>query len=267
MRIQTVSVKPPVHWEEFERHANTIHHGKTKVWNSGGLEPPGCEALQRAARWVDDEAVVWWGDATSPPEQQGIRALGTPPRHPDFIRHFLGKKSDAQSCLFERTPSVGELQTALLLLVHCAAAKPNFLLRIVSPTFTSAYAAQCDTVKRCRWRLTGESEPNQPRRGWQNKAVGVLDNKFFTEEWPTPSRQESPDQVPDKAPCSPFRSLPSPRTVSLGSTPRLSACSSCALHFPLPLSARQCGHPLAALDGRKLEFLPMVCLFTEVHNW
>ena len=37
--------------EQLERHAHiSIHHGKTKVWNSGGLEPAGCPALQRVAR-------------------------------------------------------------------------------------------------------------------------------------------------------------------------------------------------------------------------
>ena len=37
--------------EELERHANiSIHHGKTKVWNSGSLEPAGCQALQGCTR-------------------------------------------------------------------------------------------------------------------------------------------------------------------------------------------------------------------------
>ena len=62
--------------EELERHAHiSIHHGKTKVWNSGGLEPAGCQHSRGLhLRW--EEAVVWRGDATLPPEQQGIRVLG-----------------------------------------------------------------------------------------------------------------------------------------------------------------------------------------------
>ena len=101
----------------------------------GGLEPAGCPALQRVGR----EVKQWWrGDATLPLEQQGIRVLGTPVGHPNFIHHFLRKKSDAHSRLFERIPSVGDLQAAWLLLLYCAAAKPNFLLRTVSPAFTSA---------------------------------------------------------------------------------------------------------------------------------
>ena len=36
-----------------------------------------------------------------------------------------------------------------------------------------------------------ESQPNQPRRGWQTKAGGAVDNKFFSQEfWPVLSGQE-----------------------------------------------------------------------------
>ena len=80
--------------------------------------------------------------------------------HPDFIRRFLGKKYDAHSRLFERIPSVGDLQAALLLLLYCAAAKPNFLLRTVSPAFTSAYAGQHDfQMWSCLSRVLGGTCP------------------------------------------------------------------------------------------------------------
>ena len=102
---------------------------------------------------MDEEAVVW----------RGIRVLGTPVGHPDFIRHFLQKKSDVHSRLFERIPSVGDLQAAWLLLLYCAAAKPNFLLRTVSPAFTSAYAAQHDfQMWRCLSRVLGISAHTVP---------------------------------------------------------------------------------------------------------
>ena len=36
-----------------------------------------------------------------------------------------------------------------------------------------------------------ESEPNQPRHGWQKKAAGAVDNKFFSEKFfPALSGQE-----------------------------------------------------------------------------
>ena len=39
--------------------------------------------------------------------------------------------------------------------------------------------------------VDNESEPNQPQRGWQKKAAGIVDNKFFSKEfWPTLSGSE-----------------------------------------------------------------------------
>ena len=44
--------------EELARHAHiSIHHGKTQVWNRGGI------ALTRVARLVKPEAVGWRGGA------------------------------------------------------------------------------------------------------------------------------------------------------------------------------------------------------------
>ena len=38
-----------------------MHHGKTQVWNRGGVVPDGIEELTAAARLVKPEAVVWRG--------------------------------------------------------------------------------------------------------------------------------------------------------------------------------------------------------------
>ena len=40
----------------------SLNHGKARAWNKGGFFPPGCEALQEAARVDDPWAVVWKGD-------------------------------------------------------------------------------------------------------------------------------------------------------------------------------------------------------------
>ena len=45
-----------------------LHHGKTKVWNRGGHEPPACIALQARARLSDEDAIVWRGNHTLPNE-------------------------------------------------------------------------------------------------------------------------------------------------------------------------------------------------------
>ena len=53
--------------QELQAHAHiSVHHGKTQVWNRGGVEPEGVEELTRRARLVKRDAVVWKGDPTLP---------------------------------------------------------------------------------------------------------------------------------------------------------------------------------------------------------
>ena len=48
--------------EELATHPHIhVHHGKTQVWNRGGVEPSGMEEIARAARVVKPDAVVWRG--------------------------------------------------------------------------------------------------------------------------------------------------------------------------------------------------------------
>ena len=93
--------------------------------------------------------------------------------------------------------------------------------------------------------VDNESEPNQPRRGWQKKAAGAVDNKFFSEElWPALSGQERALIRSQTGPLSamPFISLPTNRFSRFDSQRVLLLRR---LHLPL-LSARQCpcGRPL-----------------------
>ena len=157
VRILISSAKPTVPWERNSRDTRTFPStmGRPKCGTAVVLSP---QTVQHS-RGLH----VRWMNATLPHEQQGIRVLGTPAGHPDFTRHFLGKKSDAHSRLFERIPSVGDLQAAWLLLLYCADAKPNFLLRTVSPAFTAAYAAQHDfQMRRCLSRVLGISAHTVP---------------------------------------------------------------------------------------------------------
>ena len=61
-------------------------HGKTQVWNRGGIEFEGMEDL---AQRVKPDAVVWKGDPHCFSSQQGLRVLGDP----NFIKEFFVKKS------------------------------------------------------------------------------------------------------------------------------------------------------------------------------
>ena len=99
-----------------------VHGGKTQVWNRSGIRPEGCDALERIAQAADPRARVWRGSGETDllPSQQGIVVLGTPLGDPAFIQARLEKKADAQRTLLERIPMVTDLQSAWLILVHCA---------------------------------------------------------------------------------------------------------------------------------------------------
>ena len=56
---------------------------KTHVWNSAGVKPDVCDALQRIAQASDPSARVWRGSEL-PPTVQGVEVLGTPLGHPGF---------------------------------------------------------------------------------------------------------------------------------------------------------------------------------------
>ena len=57
--------------------------------------------------------------------------LGTP-GDPTFIQAHLEKKADEQRTLLESIPMVTDLQSAWLILLHCASARANHLLRVAA---------------------------------------------------------------------------------------------------------------------------------------
>ena len=58
--------------------------------------------------------------------------------------------------LLDRIPHVADLQCALLLLLFCAACRPNYVLRVVHPDAIREFAAQFDEdARRCLGRLLG----------------------------------------------------------------------------------------------------------------
>ena len=53
-----------------------LHQDKTQLWNREGVVPQGWETLTAAARELDPSAVVWKGDPSLPPSEQGVKILG-----------------------------------------------------------------------------------------------------------------------------------------------------------------------------------------------
>ena len=132
--------------QEFWSRANIrVHHGKTKVWNRAGAEPRGCAELTAAARRVKENATVWVGDRSLPSAAQGMRVLGSPIGHLDFVRSFLEKKTAEHSVLLKRIPAVPDLQSAWVLFLFCVAPRYNFWLRTVPPELVEAFATARDT--------------------------------------------------------------------------------------------------------------------------
>ena len=97
-----------------------IHQGKTQIWNQAGEKPEGCEELERVAVAADPTAVVWRGSEELPSHKRGMKVLGTPLGHADFIRDHLEKTAAKHQVLLDRIPLVEDVQSAWLLLVHCA---------------------------------------------------------------------------------------------------------------------------------------------------
>ena len=126
--------------EALQPHAGiSIHGGKTKVWNMSGQRPPVCDVLEEIARISDPTAQVWRGSGVAT-ERQGIKILGTPVGHPDFVRKHLADLADEQRVLLERIPRLQDVQGAWFLLVHCASARANYFVRCVRPEAVLEYA-------------------------------------------------------------------------------------------------------------------------------
>ena len=121
-----------------------LHSGKTQVWNKSGTRPQACDALERVARTVNPRAVVWRGSQLLAHEQ-GIKVLGTPMGHPAFVAAHLERTTAEHQVLLDRIPHVPDVQSAWLLLLHCASARANYLLRVVSPEQVQEFAGNHDT--------------------------------------------------------------------------------------------------------------------------
>ena len=145
---------------EMWDHKIQLHKGKTQLWNRGGIAPQGWETLTAAARELDPSAVVWKGDPSLPPSEQGVKILGIPLGHPENVQNQLQRVSASHRQLLERIPSVQDLQAAWLLLLYCAGTRANFLLRAIPPAQTEEYAVNhTASLKECLTRILGADIP------------------------------------------------------------------------------------------------------------
>ena len=66
--------------------------------------------------------------------------MGAPLEHQDYVRRFLNKVSEKHQILFQRIPQLSDVQSAWLLLVHCAGTRANNTLRCFDPEAVEAFA-------------------------------------------------------------------------------------------------------------------------------
>ena len=76
---------------------------------------------------------------------KGSRFYGAPLGHEEFVAAHLEKTLRKHQALFDAIPSVPDVQSAWLLLLHCASSRANYLLRVVRPEWTVHFAHSHDT--------------------------------------------------------------------------------------------------------------------------
>ena len=110
-----------------------------------GMRPAG--NLSCARPWTgllqNPEAKVWRGSEV-PVDRQGVKVLGAPIGHPVFVAVQLSAVAEHQETLLQRIPLMPDLQSAWLLLLHCAGARATYFLRVVNPEAALDYATLHD---------------------------------------------------------------------------------------------------------------------------
>ena len=85
-----------------------------------------------------------------PTHEQGIKVLGTPFGHEDFVAAHLESVLAEHHTFISRIPEVKDVQSAWLLLLHCASARACHLTRVVRPSAVGDFTETHDkTLWQC----------------------------------------------------------------------------------------------------------------------
>ena len=118
--------------QELWAHARIrVRGGETHIWNRAGTKPQVCDILQRQA-----EEILKQGSGEgpkSPPQNRGSKCWGLLWGHEDFVNQHLERTRQKHRKLLSRIPTLPDVQSAWLLLLHCASTRANYLLRVVRP--------------------------------------------------------------------------------------------------------------------------------------
>ena len=97
----------------------------------------GPKALTEAAQRLDFNAIVWRGDVSLPTQDQGVMVLGIPMGHLEFVR-------SRQQVWRNTTVWCHNLWGML----HCALARPNYMLRVVHVVLSAKFPVHHDATMR-----------------------------------------------------------------------------------------------------------------------
>jgi hypothetical protein len=137
----------------------SVHQGKTKIWNRGGVTPYGLEYLGTR------EDPAWRGDHALPAEMQGMTVLGVPVGSPEFIQEQLRIVQQKHTDLLDKIVQMDDLQSAWLLLSMCANARCNYYLRSLMPSEVEAFARHHDeAIATAFWQLMDNPAATQQQQ-------------------------------------------------------------------------------------------------------
>jgi hypothetical protein len=134
--------------------------GRTRVWNRGGVEPPGFQGMGT------HEQPAWTGGQELAPHRRGLKILGTPLGSPEFVSAHMRGLQEEHSTLLDALQTMPEMQSAWLLLSLCANARANYYLRALPPGLSREFAERHDaslfqTVLRLLDQPAGSEEDMQ----------------------------------------------------------------------------------------------------------
>ena len=107
--------------------------------------------------------------------------LGTPMGHPEFVRSKLAAVSAKHDRLVSQIVGMSDLQCAWVLLLHCASARPNYMLRVVHPALSAGFAGHHDATMR---QALNQLVAAPPSRGGLGLRTAVLTaNAAYWASW------------------------------------------------------------------------------------
>ena len=119
-----------------------LHAGKTRVlWNSAGVRPPHLPP-------PPEGSATWVGNPPFPPQDRGLRVLGSPLGTDECVAAQLQHLSVQHCALLQLLPGIHDLQVSWLLLLFCASPRVHYCLRLF---VFFASTCECSCVS-CRTR-------------------------------------------------------------------------------------------------------------------